>query len=87
MVIARFFIEDKFRIKDQFFKKTFLVVNTNIKVVLEILFFLLSNANVDFSERGFIWKSYTTAKVLPTTSQIWLIDKYEFTNTIKDENL
>ena len=48
MVVAAFSVEDKAN-RVRFFEKTFLVANVSPEVVLEISFFTLSSANVDFS--------------------------------------
>lgn len=66
MVLAIFQIEDK---QDwiQYFQKTFLLANTNIEMVPEMLFLTLSNANVSFLEWELIWKSYTATEALPIT--------------------
>ena len=45
IVITSFQVFDKFS-KIKFFKKMFLLANSNIKVVLEILFLIFSNANI-----------------------------------------
>ena len=50
MMIADFQMENKGgRLK--FFQETFLVANTKFEVILEMLFFKLSNANVSFGEK------------------------------------
>lgn len=49
MTITEFSIKDKLR-KIQFFKKTFLLADTSMKLVLRIPFFLLSKVNINFSE-------------------------------------
>ena len=49
-------------------------------------FLALSNANIQFVTESFTWKSYSTAKVLPTTKQVELIDKHNFAKTALDEN-
>lgn len=51
MVIASFQIENKLR-RACFFQETFLVANTSIKVVLEILFLALSNADILFTDNN-----------------------------------
>lgn len=49
MVLAFFFLKDKLR-QIWFFEEIFLVPDIRIQVILEILFFLLSNANIWFAE-------------------------------------
>ena len=51
----------------RFFEKTFLLTDTNMEVVLGMLFLSLSNVNFQFSAREFNRRSYITAEVLPTT--------------------
>ena len=46
---TRFLIQDSLE-KVQFFKKTFLLANTNMEVVLGMLFLFFSNVNVKFTE-------------------------------------
>ncbi len=56
-------------------------------VDLEIAFLSLDNANVKFTElRKLIWRSYTTAKALTTTSWVELINKREFAKAALDKN-
>ena len=61
------------------------MADTNIVVVLGMLFLTLSSANVLFSEQKLIWKSYTAAKALLTTKQVELICKEKFAKTTLDE--
>lgn len=65
--------------KVEFFEKTFMVVNVSPKVVLEMLFFTLNDAEIDFFERELRWKTYTTKEVFLTNKYIKLIEKKEFT--------
>ena len=76
MVIARFQVQDKFG-KARFFQKTFLVADTSVEVVLEMLFLALSKAKVDFAERELTWKAYTIAEGLPTTKKVQIIGPKE----------
>ena len=71
----------------QFFEKTFLLADTSINVVLEMLFLALKNTNVEFTElEKLTWRSYITVKALSTTSLVKLIDKREFGKMTLDEN-
>ena len=86
MTSASFLFQDS-QGKVWFFEKTFLLANTSIEVVLGMLFLALSNADVEFIKLAkLIWRFYTAAKALPTTSRIKLIDKREFTKVALDEN-
>ncbi len=58
-----------------------------MKLVLEILFLVFSNADFQFAAEKLTWRSYTVAKALPTTSWVKLIDKREFAKAALDENL
>ena len=49
MVIAGFHVINKLN-KVQFFQEIFLLANTNIKVILGISFFILSNIDVQFNK-------------------------------------
>ena len=51
-----------------------------------MLFLTLSNVDVQFIEKELIWRSYTTAKTLPTIKRIKLINKKEFAKAILDKN-
>ena len=66
MVIAAFQIVNKLG-RSRFFQKTFLLANINIKVVRGIFFLTLSNADLQFTEKKLIWRTYTTKKALPIT--------------------
>ncbi len=44
----------------------------------------MSNTDIDFQARDLQWRSYTIGKVLPTTRQVELIGKKEFTTAALD---
>ena len=48
IVLASFQVKNKLG-KAQFFQEMFLLTDFNIKIVLEMLFFTLSNANIQFA--------------------------------------
>ena len=50
MVIAGFEVEDKLG-KARFFQKSFLLTETNMKVVSKMLFLTFSNINIQFVEK------------------------------------
>ena len=77
MVIADFQMEDKSS-RPRFFQETFLVADTKFEVILRMLFFKISNADVAFGEGMLTWKLYTTNKALPTTKRVRLVDPKEF---------
>ena len=56
-----------------------------MEVVLGMLFLTFSNADVQFEKKELSWRFYTIAEVLPTTKQVELINKKEFTKTALDE--
>ena len=74
MVLADFQVEDKLG-RVRFFQKTFLLANISAEVVLDMSFLTLSNADVQFLKKELTWRSYTTAKALPTTKRVELINK------------
>ena len=78
-------MEDKLE-RARFFQETFLLADISVEVVLGMPFLTLRNANIQFPEKEFTWKSYTTAKALPTTKRVKLIDKKEFVKAAPDEN-
>ena len=84
MVLASFQVEDKLG-RIWFFQKTFLLADISAEVVLGIPFLTLSNANVQFVEKKLTWRSYTTAKALPTIKQVELINKKEFAKAALDK--
>ena len=68
-MIADFQIEEKIdRLK--FFQKIFLMVNTKFEVILRMIFLKISNTDVLFGEKKFMWKFYTIIKALITTKQV-----------------
>ncbi len=77
MVVSTFSVLDKDR-RERFFKKSFLLANVRLDIVLEIPFLIMSNADVDFQAQDLEWRSYPTGEVLPTTKQVELIGKKEF---------
>ena len=83
MVIAGFQVQDKLR-RARFFQKTFLVADTSMEVVLRILFFILSNANVGFLDRKLTWRTYSVAKALSTTKKVQIIDQKKFAKAALD---
>lgn len=65
-----------------------MLTNTNIEVVQGMLFLFLSNTNVEFTKLGkLMWRSYTIARALFTTSRVKHIDKKEFAKAVLDKNL
>ena len=58
-----------------------------MEVVLEMLFLILSNADIQFAKEELTWRFYTTKKTLPTTRWVKLINKKEFAKVILDENV
>ena len=84
MVIAGFQVEDKLS-RVRFFQESFLLAETSMKVVLEMPFLALSNADIQFAEKELIWRSYTADEALPTTKRVELIDKKEFAKAALDE--
>ena len=85
IVIASFLLQDKLE-KVQFFQKTFLVANTQIKVVLGMRFLILNNVNIWFAERELVWRTYSIAKASFITRKMEIIDKKEFTIAVLNED-
>ena len=65
MVITNFQIEDKVG-RSKFFQEIFLMANTKIEEILEMLFLKLNNTNILFNKTTLIYKSYIIKKTLPT---------------------
>ena len=76
MVFTAFSVTDKAN-QVKFFEETFLVSNVSMEVVLGMLFFTLSGADVDFLGWELRWRTYTTEKALPTTIPVKLVGKKE----------
>ena len=84
IVIAGFPVEDKFGIA-RFFQELFLLADTSMEVVLEMLFLTFGNVDIQFAEKELTWRSYTTAEALPITKQMEFIDRREFAKAALDE--
>ena len=84
MVLANFQVEDKLG-RTWFFQETFLLADISAEVVLGMPFLTFSNADVQFVEKELTWRFYTTAKALPTTKRVELINKNEFAKAALDE--
>ena len=50
-------------------------------------FLTFSNANIQFARKKLTGRPYTVAKALPTTKQVEIIDKKEFTKAALDKNV
>lgn len=50
-----------------------------MEVILGMLFFILSAAHIWFVEMKLVWRIYTTAKALPITQRVELMDQNDFT--------
>ena len=77
MVIANLEVEDKVG-RPKFFQKIFLIADIKFKAILGMLFLKISNADVSFDKKTFMWKFYTTNEALPTTEQVQIVDPKEF---------
>lgn len=53
-----------------------------MEVVSEMSFWTISNANLRFNTKKFIWMSYTVTEALLITSRMELIDKHKFAKPI-----
>lgn len=86
MTSTKFLIYDSLE-KVQFFEEIFLLTNTSMEIVLELSFFSLNNADLEFAEPGkFIQRFYITIKALPTTSRVKLTNKRDFAKAALDKN-
>ena len=86
MVIAAFQFVDKLG-RSRFFQETFLLADISMEVVLSMPFLNFSNADVEFAEKEFTWRTYTTKKAFPTTRWVEIIDRKDFTEAALDENV
>lgn len=58
-----------------------------MKMNLEMALLTLSNIEIYFAEKKFIWMNYTTAEILPITKKVKRIDKWEFAVITLDKNI
>lgn len=86
MIIAGFLLWNQLE-KVQFFERTFLLTNINIKIVLGMFFLIFSNISIRFTKKDFVWDSYTTIEIISTINKIKLIDKWEFAAMVLDTNI
>ena len=54
------------------------MANVSLNVVLKMLLFILSSANINFLKRELWWRSYTIEEVFSTIKQVKLVRKKEF---------
>ena len=73
MAITVFQVFDKLG-RSQFFQETFLLTDISIEVVIGILFQTFNNADIQFTEKEFIWKIYTIIEALPTNYRVKFIN-------------
>ena len=85
MMLVGFSVQNKLE-KVWFLDETFILADISMEVVLEMSFCTLPDINVQFVEKKLKWKSYTTAKALPITKRVELIDKQKFATTALDKN-
>ena len=83
IVVAAFSVTDKAH-QVRFFKETFLIANISPEVVLEMPFFTLNGADVNFLGRELRWRTYTTKEALATTKHIELVNKKKFATVMLD---
>lgn len=57
------------------------MVDTSVKVILEMIFLILSNTDVLLKERELTWRSYTPTNALLITKQVQIINQKEFMTT------
>lgn len=62
----------------QFFQETFLLANTNIEIVLEILFLSLNNVDLKLGATKLTWRTDIAVEIMPAIEKVELIDKYIF---------
>lgn len=64
--------------RSQYFEKIFLLADIDISVALDMLFFILSNVEINFLDYELVERSFITADVLPTIKRIKLVEKRGF---------
>lgn len=65
-------------------KKTFLVANDSLKIVLKMLFLTFSNLDIDFIGWEHWLRTYIIQEALPTTRYVELIEKKGFATAVLD---
>ena len=65
--------------RERFFEKSFLLTEVKPKIVLEMSFLTISNADINFQARDLQQRFYTIEDILSTTRRVKLIGKKEFT--------
>lgn len=84
IAMTGFQINDKLRTL-WFFQKTFLMANTNIKMILRMFFRPFSNEDILFANRELIERFYITAMTLLMTKQVEILNKEEFVKVTLDK--
>lgn len=87
MIPARLLLQNSQR-RVQFLEETFLLDDTSMEILLEILYLALNNTDVKFTEqpKTLTWRLYTVTKVLLTTGRVEFINKREFSKAALDKN-
>lgn len=72
--------------KVQFFEKTFLLADINMKMILRMYFLSFDNTDIGFTQlRKLTWRFFTITRVLSIICQVKLIDKKKFVNMALDK--
>lgn len=74
MIIRAFLVINKVN-QVRFSKKTFLIANISLEIVLEILFLTLSGTDINFLGQKLCWKTYTIYKAFSTIRHIKIVWK------------
>ena len=61
-----------------------MVANISLEVVFQMLFYTLSDADIDVLGRKLQWKTYITKETFPTTRRVKLVEKKEFATAALD---
>lgn len=85
IIMVSFLFQNKLR-KIWFCKKTFLLANTNMKVVFRISFLIIFNTNIWYMENELIWRCYITIDILSITKTIEFFEKREFITIVLNKN-
>ncbi len=70
--------------RERFFEESFLLADVKPDIVLWMPFLTISNTDIDFQARDLQWNSYIIGNVLPTSRQVELMGKKEFTVVVFD---
>lgn len=83
IVITGFQIQNKLK-KARFFWNPFLIADTSIQVIFEMLFLIFNKVKVNFAKKKLTKKAYIIAEILLIIKKVQIIDLKEFAKAVLD---